>query len=255
MQRSTTQLRSCASESNLVFLGKRAEQEALLARQHDLYKKRLRALSLEEKEAEGEAERKTNAKKAGNMRTSLLTALVLACLAWSLGLHFDGEDEFQRALDTLDTVCPPLTRRADNQTVTLMPFDFKGFQGDWHKVAWLREPDRDDMRCRFVTDSAEARNLQHLEQISPADYSNKGYHFLLNRVSKLWVVDTDYDNWAMLYTCSPHFGTTTQQAFIVSRKSTLDIVTMGEVLTKWSEYNVPWKDFKIKEQQHHCTAQ
>ena len=85
-------------------------------------------------------------------------------------------------------------------------------------MAWLRDPDSLDMRCSFVTDSKEARDVQHLEQISPApDYKSKGYHFLLNRVSKLWVVDTDYKSWAMLYTCSPHFGTTSQQVRATSR--------------------------------------
>jgi len=180
-------------------------------------------------------------------------ALAVVCLAWALGLHFSPRNgEYERAMKTLDDICPPLTR-VDNSSVHLKEFAYGDFQGDWHKVAWLREPESNNMRCSFVTAQENARDLQHLEQISPTrDYKKKGYHFLLNRVSKLWVVDTDYANWAMLYTCSPHFGTTTQQAFIVSRKKTLDIVTMGDVLTKWSEYNIPWKEFRIKEQHNKC---
>jgi len=237
-------LRNCASESNLVLLAKRLEVQ-------EEYKKKM----LREQVVLKEGERKQKSSAGSTTKSNFIAALLLAALAWSLRLHFDDKDvDFARALDTLDNECPVLAR-ADNSSVSLADvFDYSKFQGDWHKVAWLREPDaKDEMRCRFVTDTERARDLQHLEQISPANYQSKGYHFLLNRVSKLWVVDTDYKSWAMLYTCSPHFGTMTQQAFIVSRKSTLDIVTMGDVLTKWSEYNVPWKEFKIKEQQHQCS--
>lgn len=247
-------LRNCASESSLLLLERRESLQAD-------YRKKVREQqrsSLHRTSFTLEDRAKRAEKSSERVSSRLLTALALAVLAWFLGLHFSSfkgatdETDFERAMRTLDNICPPLTRK-DNTSVALTEFDFEHFQGDWHKVAWLREPDKDDMRCRFVTDSEEARNLQHLEQISPAkSYKSKGYHFLLNRVSKLWVVDTDYASWAMLYTCSPHFGTTTQQAFIVSRKKTLDIVTMGDVLNKWSEYNIPWKEFKIKEQQHQC---
>lgn len=239
-------MRQCASESNLVVFARQAEQR-------EEYKRKLRQ-SPSFKRLELQSEKQVESEKQLGkikVKSSIITAALFLALAWSLGLHIHKEDKFQKAVDSLDSICPKLTR-VDNTTITLKEFDFRQFQGDWHKVAWLREPDKDDMRCRFVTSSEEAKNIQHLEQISPANFPDKGYHFLLNRVSKLWVVDTDYENWAMLYTCSPHFGTTTQQAFIVSRKKTLDIMTMGEVLNKWSEYNVPWKDFTIKEQQHQC---
>ncbi|QDZ23688.1 lipocalin/cytosolic fatty-acid binding domain-containing protein [Chloropicon primus] len=254
-----TRLRSCASESSLVLLERR--QSAQEEYQRRLREQRRSFLERTERRESSDLGSSSSGKGEAcpkSFGSRVTTAVALVFVAWFLGLHFESfnwaseKTDYDRALETLDGLCPPLTR-ADNTTAKLRAFNFEDFQGDWHKVAWLREPDRDDMRCRFVTDSDQAKNLQHLEQISPTrDYRNKGYHFLLNRVSKLWVVDTDYKSWAMLYTCSPHFGTTTQQAFIVSRKKTLDIVTMGDVLTKWSEYNIPWKEFKIKEQQHQC---
>lgn len=245
-------LRNCASESNLVLLERRSSAQERYKIALEQQRERLRrSASGSRSSPSSKPAAQQSSTKALNQALPL--ALAVVCLAWALGVHFSPRNgEYERAMRTLDDICPPLTR-VDNASVHLKEFEYDDFQGDWHKVAWLREPETNNMRCSFVTAQENARDLQHLEQISPTrDYKKKGYHFLLNRVSKLWVVDTDYANWAMLYTCSPHFGTTTQQAFIVSRKKTLDIVTMGDVLTKWSEYNIPWKEFRIKEQHNKC---
>jgi len=246
-------IRNCASESNLVLLERRSSAQERYKLALEQQRERLRRSASGSRRRQ--EEKQPAAQSSGKaLNQALPLALAAVCLAWALGAHFSPRDgEYERAMKTLDDICPPLTR-VDNASVHLKEFEYGDFQGDWHKVAWLREPETNNMqRCSFVTDQENARDLQHLEQISPTrDYRKKGYHFLLNRVSKLWVVDTDYANWAMLYTCSPHFGTTTQQAFIVSRKKTLDIVTMGDVLTKWSEYNIPWKEFRIKEQHNKC---
>ena len=240
-----------ASESNLVVLERQARlQEEKKSRvQTSLQTSLNRSRSYLRLKAA--SERASDLGRKNNVKWSVAMAGVLLCLAWSLGLHISKEDQFQQAVDSFDSFCPKLLK-ADNTSVVWKDFEYESFRGDWHKVAWLREPDKDDMRCSFVTSSLEAKNMKHLEQISSAGFPKRNFHFLLNGMSKLWVVDTDYKDWAMLYTCSPHFGATTQQAFIVSRKKTLDIVTMGDVLTKWSEYNIPWNDFKIKERHGQC---
>jgi hypothetical protein len=238
-------MRQSASESNLVVF---AKQEGLKEE-----KQRLRASLYRRSPSYQKLKEASEVGKKNNVKWSIAMAGVLLCLVWSLGLHISQEDQFQQAVDSIvdSSFCPQLLK-ADNTSVAWKEIDYDKFRGDWHKVAWLREPDRDDMRCSFVTSSLEAKNMKHLEQISSAGFPKRNFHFLLNGVGKLWIVDTNYKEWAMLYTCSPHFGTMTQQAFIVSRKKTLDIVTMGEVLEKWSEYNISWNAFKIKERRGQC---
>ena len=247
MSRSKSILRPSASEPCLVLLGK---DKAQYARRTSKFGN---GTGSDSPRTAASLSAKKGRKAWANAQTWLVVCVLLVSFAAS---YFRDNGSLAKELD--DSACPE-PENVRNASYVLPHVDFERFEGEWSKIGWLREPATAKMRCAFKTTRGRGREASEDHEflsVPSAKTRGKGnFHFLLNGKHKLWVLDTDYEQWALFYTCSPHFDAISQQAFIVSRGAgtTLDLTTVGLLLNKLAEFNLA-RDFTIKEQAHQCAG-
>jgi hypothetical protein len=74
-------------------------------------------------------------------------------------------------------------------------------------------------------------------------------------VLPLWVIDTDYISWAVLYSCAMQLGSVAsdQVFFVMSRTHSLDPMDVGDRLNQLSALGLPWKNVAFAPV-YHCSA-
>jgi hypothetical protein len=71
----------------------------------------------------------------------------------------------------------------------------------------------------------------------------------------LWLVDTDYDSWALLYACSlAHGSLRSDQAFLLMSRnpSMMDPLDLGDCLNRVADLGLPWQHVSLSDVQR-CT--
>lgn len=247
-------MRQCASETSLYRLA--TLEEAKMAKHR--YE---RALSATKRQAKIIEETIKEEKAPRAIPTSLgLAALSVLVLIVSKAFY----DQSAYGLDDEHyAVC-----EMDFQAIPNL--DYARFNGTWNKVAWLPQGAHKEQTCSLhvTTRAPKDKSAQLPPQppptgdagasirrafLKPVGLAEHGYHFKLAATkTPVWVIDTDYANWAMLYSCYKNLDSAYHQAYIVSREQTLDITLIGSILSKWEDAGLKNQDFVIKQAPGQC---
>ncbi|KAK9824617.1 hypothetical protein WJX72_011749 [[Myrmecia] bisecta] len=159
-------------------------------------------------------------------------------------------------------------------------FDMARFMGQWHQVAWLpgagSEPSATGsmahcMAANFTGNSSKSFKVTFTSMSvhvpgqdsssSRASHGKVAYQQGMGRAADmrspaklqiyldsglaqpLWVVSTNYKDWALLYSCSLQLGgwQNDQVFLLMGRKQRLDPMDVGDRLNQLAEMRLPWK--------------
>lgn len=67
-----------------------------------------------------------------------------------------------------------------------------------------------------------------------------------------WVIDTDYNTYTLIYSCSTYFGINLEYAWILSRTLTLDDSIVTTLKNKLASFKIDVTKFEISDQTN-CT--
>lgn len=173
---------------------------------------------------------------------------------------------------------------------TMQDFNLQRFAGQWHQVAWsipgmVDKPRTRTAQCmsaNFTAVSSQEFHVTFTSMPVPAGSVRQGdvnaaagvvqqhgagatlhpgapakLQVELDSGARvpLWVVDTDYTGWALLYSCALQVGgMTPEQVFIImSRSQVVDPMDVGDRLNHLASLQLPWKNVAFAPA-HECSG-
>ena len=153
----------------------------------------------------------------------------------------------------------------------------ESFSGTWYKVAWLPNADTDAAQfsinsnsCLFANFTLVERTLRatfeapaykpadkplrRFDGAAPVDPAEPGrLHFRIGGDSiPVWILATDYRDFAIVYLCAPSLSPKAQQAYILSRQPRLNPLALGRAIEEAKTLGLPWRQFEVKRQLDQC---
>ncbi|XP_015785531.1 apolipoprotein D [Tetranychus urticae] len=183
--------------------------------------------------------------------------VILCVFAFSFVPAFEAAGLFQ--LDSIKTSFLP--GRCPEPARLPQPLDFARYLGEWYEIKSTKPIFENGLRCIkanyfvdtypviFVNNSGVdlANNtIFSLGAAAPTQQDNvlEVKFFKYSPYAQYWVVDTDYDNYALVVSCNnifPFFNP--RDAWILSRKPTLDDDTVKNLVAKLDSVGIKDTEF------------
>ena len=153
----------------------------------------------------------------------------------------------------------------------------ESFSGTWYKVAWLPNADTDAAQfsinsnsCLFANFTLVERTLlatfeasaykpadgplRRFDGAAPVDPAEPGrLHFRVGGDSiPVWILATNYRDFAIVYLCAPSLSPKAQQAYILSRQPRMNPLALGRAIEEAKTLGLLWRQFEVKQQLDQC---